>query len=262
MASLEGMRRLVATALAALCGLAPALAAPGAAQAAGCPSPVQITSLTFNPPQITPGQSSTATVEARNCSDQAQTFSVLTTARFLGPTSGIPAGCPVIDPLPPKSVTVPAGGTWTGSTGYATFAGCTATTLEVTARATDSSGTLLDTRTADLPIVAAPPPCAISYQIASQWNGGFLAEITVTDAGPDPIVGWTVGFTFPAGQRVVSAWDATITQAAAAVTAVAKNYNARIAPGASTTFGFIGAWSGSNPAPAAFTLNGAACPPR
>jgi hypothetical protein len=43
------------------------------------------------------------------------------------------------------------------------------------------------------------------------------------------------------------------------VTARDASYNRTIAPGASTAFGFQGTYSGSNPSPTAFTLNGTAC---
>jgi hypothetical protein len=250
------MRRLIALALAALCGLASALAAPGGVQAAPCSAAVQITSLTFNPPQASPGQGSAATVVVRNCAAQQQTFSAMTTARFLGATSGIPAGCPVLDPLPPSQVTLPAGGTWSGTTGYTVFSGCTATVLRVTVRLSDQTGTL-DTATADLPIVAAPPPCAVAYRVTAQWNRGFVAEVTITATAA--VDGWTLAFGYPAGQRVTSSWDATVTQAADVVSAKNLSYDAIIAAGASVRFGLLGTWSGTNAAPVAFTLNGAAC---
>jgi Cellulose binding domain len=249
MRSLEGMRRLVAIAVAAVCGVALAPAAPGAARAATCTSPVQITSLTFNPAQVAPGQSGTATITVQNCSDQSQTVSVLTYARFVGTTSGIPAGCVAIDPLPPPHVTLAPGGTWSTSPSYPVFTGCAATALEVTARVSDSSGAVLDTRTADLPIVAAPPTCTIAYRVTAQWNGGFVAQVTLTNLAATPMNGWTVHLTYTAGQRVVSAWDATVTQSGAAVTAAATSYNAKVTPGASTTFGLVGSSSAANPPP-------------
>jgi hypothetical protein len=254
------MRRLVAIALATLCGLAATAAEPGVAQAAApCAATVQIASLIFDPPQAKPGQSSMATAVVRNCTAQPQTFSVMTTARFLGATAGIPAGCPVVDPLPPSQVTLAAGGTWSGSTGYSIFSGCTATTLEATVRVTDPAGALLDTATADLSITAATPPCAVSYHVTAQWNRGFVATVTVTDTGTEAITGWTLSFTYSAGQRITSAWEATVSQASSAVNAGAENYNRVIASGGSVAFGLLGRWAGANPTPTAFTLNGTAC---
>ena len=38
-----------------------------------------------------------------------------------------------------------------------------------------------------------------------------------------------------------------------------ESYNGTIAPGANTSLGFQGTWTNSDAAPAAFTVNGAAC---
>jgi hypothetical protein len=253
------MRRLIAIALATLSGLTAPLAAPGVVQAAPCAATVQITSLTFEPPQVTPGQISVANAVVRNCTAQPLTFSVMTTARFLGATSGIPAGCPALDPLPPQQVTLAGSGTWSGATGYSVFSGCTATALEVTVRVTDPAGAPLDTATADLPITAAAPACAVGYRVTAQWNHGFVAQVTITNTAGEPITGWTLGFAYRAGQRVTSAWGATVIQTSGTVSVRAKSYDATIAPGAAVTFGLVGTWSGADPAPEAFTLNGDVC---
>jgi len=253
------MRRLIAVALATLAGLAAALTAPAVAQAAPCAAAVEITALTFDPPQVKPGQSSVATAVVRNCTAQSQTFSAMTTARFLGATGGIPAGCPVVDPLPPRQITLAAGDTWSGTTGYSVFSGCTATALEVTVRVSDPAGAPLDTATSDLPITADAPPCAVSYHVTAQWNHGFVATVTVANTATEAIDGWTLAFSYGAGQRITSAWDATVVQTSGTVDARAESYNAVVSPGASVTFGLVGTWSNANPAPSAFQLNDRAC---
>ena len=105
---------------------------------------------------------------------------------------------------------------------------------------------------------AAAAGCQVSYTISSQWPGGFGADVAVTNLGA-PIAGWTLRWSFGAGQTVTQAWNATVTQSGAAVTAVNASYNGALATDGSASFGFNGSWSGSNPAPAAFTLNGIAC---
>jgi hypothetical protein len=152
------LRTFMTAAVAALCAAASIVVSAPAALAAPatCTGTVQITSLTFNPAHVAPGQSSTATVVARNCTNQPVQASVLFLGRFVGPSTGIPAGCPVIDPLPPRQVSFAAHGRYSTSVGYLVFAGCTATSLQVTARFTDATGAVLATRTASLPITAAP----------------------------------------------------------------------------------------------------------
>ncbi|MFI5889678.1 cellulose binding domain-containing protein [Actinoplanes sp. NPDC051513] len=105
---------------------------------------------------------------------------------------------------------------------------------------------------------AAAAGCQVSYAISSQWQGGFGASVAVTNLG-DPITGWTLRWSFGAGQAVTQAWNATVTQSGAAVTAVNASYNGALATNGSASFGFNGSWTGSNPAPSAFTLNGVAC---
>src|SRR6186713_2356566 len=65
---------------------------------------------------------------------------------------------------------------------------------------------------------AAAAGCQVSYTVSSQWQGGFGASVAVTNLG-DPINGWTLRWSFGAGQTVGQAWNATVTQSGAAVTA-------------------------------------------
>jgi len=129
-----------------------AAAAPVRPAACGGTTIVQITSLAFAPPAVAPGGSSTATLKARNCSQQALSTSVIWTAKFANSTgTGVPAGCPIIDPLS-RPGNFPPGGTITQSTGYLVPASCTATALKLTVRIV-SAGTTLATGNASLVII-------------------------------------------------------------------------------------------------------------
>ncbi|MEU8277518.1 cellulose-binding domain-containing protein [Microbispora bryophytorum] len=100
--------------------------------------------------------------------------------------------------------------------------------------------------------------CAVTYT-TNDWPGGFTAAVTIQNLG-DAINGWTLGFTFPdSSQKVDTGWSATFSQSGQNVTATNVDYNAAIATNASVSIGFNGTWSGSNPQPAAFTLNGVTC---
>ncbi|MEU8664267.1 non-reducing end alpha-L-arabinofuranosidase family hydrolase [Actinoplanes philippinensis] len=105
---------------------------------------------------------------------------------------------------------------------------------------------------------AAAAGCSVTYAVSSQWQGGFGAAVTVTNLG-DAINGWTLTWSYSSGQQVTQAWNATVTQAGAEVTARNVGYNAAIATNGSVSFGFNGSLTGANPAPAGFTLNGVAC---
>ncbi len=105
---------------------------------------------------------------------------------------------------------------------------------------------------------SAASGCVADYQISSEWPGGFTANVSVQNLG-DPISSWTVTWSYGAGQRVTEAWNATVTQSGSQVTAKNVSYNGSVGTGASLSFGFNGSWTGSNPAPTGFTLNGTAC---
>ncbi|WP_203791652.1 cellulose binding domain-containing protein, partial [Paractinoplanes rishiriensis] len=38
---------------------------------------------------------------------------------------------------------------------------------------------------------AAAAGCSVNYTVASQWQGGFGASVTITNLG-DPLSGWTL----------------------------------------------------------------------
>ncbi|MFF5115200.1 cellulose binding domain-containing protein [Streptosporangium sp. NPDC000509] len=106
--------------------------------------------------------------------------------------------------------------------------------------------------------VSAAPGCQVAYSVASQWGDGFGASVTITNLG-DPLNGWQLKWSFAAGQSVTQGWNATFSQSGSTVTAANVAYNGALATGAATTIGFNGSWSGSNPVPTSFTLNGVAC---
>ncbi|GGN11374.1 hypothetical protein FHR83_003436 [Actinoplanes campanulatus] len=106
---------------------------------------------------------------------------------------------------------------------------------------------------------AAASGCRVSYTVGSQWGGGFTANVAVTNLG-DPLTGWTLRWSFTAGQVVTQAWNAVATQSGSAVTAVNAGWNANLATNGTTTFGFNGSWNNSsNAVPASFTVNGVVC---
>ncbi|MFC8362897.1 cellulose binding domain-containing protein [Streptomyces griseorubiginosus] len=103
-----------------------------------------------------------------------------------------------------------------------------------------------------------PAACKVAYG-TSVWQDGFTADVAVTNTGSSPVDGWKVAFTLPSGQRITSAWNASVSPASGAVTATNVAHNASIAPGGQVSFGFQGTYSGSFAKPAAFSLNGTSC---
>jgi endo-1,4-beta-xylanase len=151
------------------------------------------------------------------------------------------------------------------TTGSITLTGLTPSTrYEVYVRARDGAGNL-STPSATVAFTTqsgpAAGPCRVAYS-APSWGGGqgFTASVTITNTGTAAVNGWTLAFTLPAGQQLTPpGWGATWTQGSAGVTATNLSWNATIAPNASVGIGFNGTFTGTNTAPTAFTLNGAAC---
>jgi hypothetical protein len=109
------------------------------------------------------------------------------------------------------------------------------------------------------PASAAAAGCKVAYKVTSQWQGGFQGDVSLTNLG-DSLGSWTLGFDFPdPGQKETQAWNATLSQSGSHVTATNATWNGALATNASTSFGFLGTFTGSNPVPTSFTLNGVTC---
>ena len=82
-------------------------------------------------------------------------------------------------------------------------------------------------------VVTAPPAsaatgCRVAYTVSATWPGGFGANVTITNLG-DPLNGWTLVWSYSAGQTVTQAWNATVTQSGSQVTARNVGYNGSMA---------------------------------
>ncbi|MGW0970397.1 cellulose binding domain-containing protein [Streptomyces sp. NPDC002516] len=107
-----------------------------------------------------------------------------------------------------------------------------------------------------------PPPtgaCSVTYRITNQWQGGFQADVTLTDTGSAAWTGWTLGWSFADGQKVTQLWNADYTQSGGAVTARNVGWNANVAAGSSVGFGFTGSWTGANTKPTVFKVGDQVC---
>jgi hypothetical protein len=101
--------------------------------------------------------------------------------------------------------------------------------------------------------------CKVVYSVTNDWGGGFGGSIAITDTGSAAVANWSLGFTWPGTQQVSAGWGGNFTQTGSAVTVTAPSYAANLAAGATTTAGFNAGYTGTNPNPTAFTLNGQAC---
>ncbi|WFE53844.1 cellulose binding domain-containing protein [Micromonospora sp. WMMD1155] len=98
------------------------------------------------------------------------------------------------------------------------------------------------------PPTTPPPPtggaCTAVYAVQDQWNGGFVANVSVT-AGTAALTGWRVTLTLPSGAAVTSLWNGVASGSSGTVTVANQSYNGRLAAGQGTSFGFQGTGNGS-----------------
>jgi serine/threonine-protein kinase len=106
---------------------------------------------------------------------------------------------------------------------------------------------------------AAGSSCTVAYHLTGQWDNGFGAAVDVTNTGDAEILGWTLVFRYQDGQRVSQLWNGELNQAGATVSVRNADYNGKIAPHATVSFGFNGEYHQRNTAPVDFRLNGTAC---
>ncbi|MFI5908452.1 cellulose binding domain-containing protein [Dactylosporangium sp. NPDC051541] len=80
-------------------------------------------------------------------------------------------------------------------------------------------------------------PCSATAHVDSQWPGGQIVTVTITNTATTAATKWAATWTLGPGQQVVSAWNATVTTSGGTTTAVNAAHNGALAPGASTSFG-------------------------
>ncbi len=134
----------------------------------------------------------------------------------------------------------------TGSTGE------TATSAPVIISTTDSTPT-----PTLIPSTPTPPAISytVSYQLESQWPGGFTVNMLITNTGSTTINGWVLSFSFPGDQTITLLWNGKITQSGKQVSITNVSYNGTITPKETVDLGFNGSWSKNNANPTLFSLN-------
>lgn len=124
------------------------------------------------------------------------------------------------------------------------------TTYRFQVRARDGAGNtspVSNTVTVTTPGGSGDDGCVVTGTVQSQWGTGYVVQpVTVTNDGDSATTGWTVTLTLPAGHTVTGSWNAAVSMSGQTVTARNLAYNGRLAPGATTTFGFQAARPGGD----------------
>ena len=133
---------------------------------------------------------------------------------------------------------------WSGDTGY--LADPTAETTTVTIPKKDlaiaANYYVIDTR------------ISIEYQ-TSQWNTGFITTVIITNNTGEDIQGWELEFSLD-NQIITQYWTCDATQSGSNVILTNLSYNEIIRNNDNVTIGFLGDYTGENPKPDRFILNG------
>ncbi|GAB2468880.1 lytic polysaccharide monooxygenase [Streptomyces incanus] len=96
------------------------------------------------------------------------------------------------------------------------------------------------------PTEPVPGRCTATRSTTGSWNGGYQSQVTVTNSGDVPMLGWMVDWTLPAGQRIDSLWSGNATYQGQAVMVHNADYNGALNPGQSATFGYVVSGSGGD----------------
>lgn len=103
---------------------------------------------------------------------------------------------------------------------------------------------------------AAAPVLKAAVTQTSVWNGGYGADVTITNSGDAASTSWTVEFDLPSGTAITSSWSSVRTSTGQHHRFTNAGFNGKVNPGASVKFGF-NASGGSLPTNC--TINGAPC---
>ncbi|HEX5203740.1 MAG TPA: cellulose binding domain-containing protein [Actinoplanes sp.] len=163
-------------------------------------------------------------------------------SRYLGTTTG-------------TSFTAPILSTQTGMVRYYVRARDAAGNLSIASNQVSTTATPPTT----------PPPttpatrCTVAYKTTSDWPGGFVAEVKLTNTATTEVSVWSLAVSLGGDQRVTSSWAAKWAQSGSTVTLTNETWNATIPPGADVTVGLVGTYAKSNAPATTAALNGTAC---
>ena len=101
--------------------------------------------------------------------------------------------------------------------------------------------------------------CVVVYKPTNDWGNGFTADVTLTNNTGAAWSNWTITWAWPGNQQITGSWNSTAVQSGKTVSIKDGGWNGAVANKASATFGFQASYSGTNPAPTAFAVNGIPC---
>ncbi|GAB6901456.1 GH12 family glycosyl hydrolase domain-containing protein [Kineosporia succinea] len=139
-----------------------------------------------------------------------------------------------------------SGGKGLGISGFAvTEGGSGSTPVETSAAPTLAPVTPTAAPTTAVPTTTEPSTgtgtgtakCTATYRVSQSWGSGFIGEVTVKNTGGSATKNWKVDWTWPAGQKVTSSWNASSVQTGTKVAATSLGYNGSVNANGTTQFG-------------------------
>jgi hypothetical protein len=108
--------------------------------------------------------------------------------------------------------------------------------------------------------------CQVRYSVTMRATDRFTAVVTVTNAGREPLRGWTLRWNYPTAVQLEEGWNGDVTSSGARAQIRDLANGQAVPAGGSTTIGFVGVFgtgkAGTDPAKptnAGFSLNGVKC---
>jgi hypothetical protein len=146
------------------------------------------------------------------------------------------------------------------TTSYSQTGLAASTTQYYLVTAQNANGESAPSNQASATTQASGGSCHVVYTVTTQWNVGFGTALTIQNTGTKAINGWQLTWTWAGNQAITESWNANYSQNGKNATLTNASWNAAIGAGATISgMGFNGSYSGSNPAPTAFYLNGTLC---
>jgi hypothetical protein len=97
--------------------------------------------------------------------------------------------------------------------------------------------------------VALPPAPAhaavAAFEIEGEWSTGYLGKINIHNDTPATMAGWRVELELPAGTSISQHWNADLIRVGTRYVFTNRPWNGNLAAGASTSFGWVAAGTGT-----------------
>ncbi|NJK64818.1 MAG: hypothetical protein HC921_20855 [Synechococcaceae cyanobacterium SM2_3_1] len=107
--------------------------------------------------------------------------------------------------------------------------------------------------------IPLPAACDVDYKIRSEWDQGFVADLTLHNLGAT-VTDWELSWAFPVdGVQISNLWNGQVNQTGREVKVTNLDWNATIATDGEVDLGFQAAYSGGRVTPTEFRLNGLIC---